>query len=171
MYVLIHFVCTRICALTCAIHTHIETHSHTQELSSLDSQTNGKHLYTTLNVNCGFARVAIRELTPKSHGWQQIDKQKRASEFKEQFKDCSNYGIDESYFEEDRNDSLFNRDCHRILKFFKKRWNPKESRVEYEETFSSAKWIALSTDKKQLHSLKACLKDHHNLQMAFPQSP
>ena len=46
--------------------------------------------------------------------------------------------------------------------------------MEYEETFSSAKWIALSNDKKQLHSLsncKDCLKDHRNMQMAFPQSP
>lgn len=130
--------------------------------------------YTTLEVNCGFARVAIRELTPKIHGRQSIDTQKRALEFRELFKDCSNYGIENSYFEQDKNDSMFNRDCSRILKVFKKRWNPKEARVEYEEAFSLAKWKALSTDKKQLHTLskcKACLKDHCNKQMTFPQSP
>ena len=170
--------CTQISAYT---HSHLITHLHTythslpHNIYYPDSQMASNCVrYTTIEVNCAFARVAIRELTPKIHGYQQINTQKRALEFRELFKDCSNYGIEDSYFEQDRNDSMFNRDCSRILGIFKKKWNPKEARVEYEETFSSARWKALSTDKQQLHTLskcKACLKDHHKMQMAFPQSP
>ena len=118
--VIIIVTCTQISACT-HTHSHLITHLHTcthslpHNIYYPDSQMASNCVqYTTLEVNCGFARVAIRELTPKIHGYQQIDTQKRALEFRELFKDCSNYGIEDSYFE-DRNDSMFNRDCSRIL--------------------------------------------------------
>ena len=48
----------------------------------------------TLEINCGFACCAIRELTPKTNGPKEIDTQQRASEFK-LFSEYTNYGIDE----------------------------------------------------------------------------
>jgi hypothetical protein len=74
-------------------------------------------------VNCGFARCAIRELTARD-----TDKVKRTSEFRELFKDCPNYGIEESYFDKSgTNDSLFNCHCTKIID---KKWHPKESRLD-----------------------------------------
>ena len=46
---------------------------------------------TAAAINSGFARCAIGELTMRN-----TDKVKQASEFHELFKDCPNYGIEES---------------------------------------------------------------------------
>ena len=100
--------------------------------------------YTALEINCGFARTAMRELTPKGNGHILIDKQKRKADFQNLFEECTSYGIVASHFSDDeKNDSKFNRDCERMLGYFKMRWNPKEARQQYEETFSTLKWKAL----------------------------
>ena len=71
-----------------------------------------------------------------------IDKAKRASEFKESFASCPNYGLKESYFETDgQNSSLFDRDCEKITMYFSSKWHPRESRDEYEQTFSTTTTI------------------------------
>ena len=131
--------------------------------------------HITLEINCGFARCAIRELTPKTNGRKQIDTQQRASEFKQLFSECTNYGIDEIYFNDDgKNGSLFNRDCTKILQSFKKKWHPQETRCDYEKPFSTANWKALPLVKKQLHTLakcKACHKQYPHLQLVYPQGP
>ena len=102
-----------------------------------------------LDINCGFACTAIRELTPCTKGPnKQIDKEKRASEFKELFVQCPKYGLNESYFDSSGlNGSLFDRDCEKIGSYFSGWWNPKESRVEYQQVFSSKNWKALPQHK------------------------
>ena len=130
--------------------------------------------YVTLDFNCGFARTAVRQLTPKIHGTKIFDKQKRAEEFKQLFSACPEYGFPDSYFDDDSNahGSLFNRDCDKILKIWSKRWNPTESRQQYEQVFSIEKWKTLTN--QQAHTLakcKACQVLHYNDQLAFPQGP
>ena len=125
---------------------------------------------TTPAINCGFARCAIRELTTRN-----TDKVKRAFEFHELFKDCPNYGIEESYFDKiGTNDSLFNRHCSKIIDSWQKKWHPKESRLDYERTFAISKWKELPDDEKQLHTLSCCHqchKLHLDTQSKFPQKP
>ena len=128
-----------------------------------------------LDINCGFARTAIRELTPRNRGPKVIDKAKRVSEFKELFASCPTYGLNESYFETDgQNSSLFDRDCEKITTYFSSKWHPRESRVEYEQTFSTTNWKALPQHKQKQHTLancKPCRDDHFMLQTKFPQGP
>ena len=95
--------------------------------------------YVTLDFNCGFARTAVRQLTPKIHGTKIFDKQKWAEEFKQLFSACPEYGFPDSYFDDDSNahGSLFNRDCDKILKIWSKRWNPTESRQHMNKCFLS----------------------------------
>ena len=53
-----------------------------------------------------------------------IDKAKRASEFKELLASCPKYGLNESYFETDgQNSSLFDRDCEKITIYFFSKWH------------------------------------------------
>jgi len=65
----------------------------------------GRYLALGLKVNCGFAQVALydisRELTkdtPKSQARTSINKAERVSLFKAQFEVCSDYGLSEEYF-------------------------------------------------------------------------
>ena len=79
-----------------------------------------------------------------------IDKAKRVSEFKELFASCPTYGLNESYFETDgQNSSLFDRDCEKITTYFSSKWHPRESRVEYEQTSSTTNWKALPQHKQK----------------------
>ena len=43
---------------------------------------------------------------------------------------------------------------------FKKKWHPKDARLDYEKSFSIANWKALPLDKKQLHTLSKCKACH-----------
>ena len=69
------------------------------------TETSAKHL--SLDFNCGFARCAVRELTPKVQN-AATDKQQRMTGFQELFKNCPDYGISPSYFDVSSNrGSLF----------------------------------------------------------------
>lgn len=129
--------------------------------------------HITLEFNCGYARTAVRELTPRTHGSQSIDKNKRSLEFQQLFADCPSYGLPESYFEDNTaNGSLFNRDCDKLLKIWSKRWNPTSNRQEYEQHFCIKKWKA--NPHRQQHTLakcKACQAMHYSVQCTFPQGP
>ena len=116
------------------IHTHTYNNMHIHRINMASCCI--QHL--TLEVNCGFACCAIRELTPKTNGHRQIDTQQRATEFQQLFSECSNYmhGIDENYFCDDgKNGSHFYRDCTKILQTFKKKWHPKEMRPKMGKPF------------------------------------
>ena len=100
------------------------------------TETLAKHL--SLNFNCGFARCAIRKLTPKVRN-AAVDKQQRTTCFQELFKDCPDYGIPMSYFDASSNrGSLFNCHCDKVIEGWSKKWHPSENRFEYENTFSIA---------------------------------
>lgn len=101
--------------------------------------------HISLEINRGFARTAIRELTPKN---EEVDKQQRASKFKELYDGCSGFGFGMGYVDEGKNGSMFDRDCTKILQAFNKKWHPKGKRQQYEAAFSLANWKALSADKK-----------------------
>ena len=136
------------------------------------SETSAKHF--SLDFNCGFARCAIRELTPKVRN-SAIDKQQRMTGFQELFKDCPDYGVPLSYFDASSNrGSLFNRHCDKVIEGWSKKWHPSENRLEYEKTFSIANWKALTALEKQKHTLaccQECCNEYQVLQQSFPLKP
>ena len=128
---------------------------------------------TTLEFNCGYARVAVRELTPRCHGKQSVDKRKRALDFQELYAHCPNFGFPENYFDDNtKNGSLFNRDCDKLLKLWSKHWTPTTSKQQYEEIFSIKNWKALpSNHNHTLARCKSCQAMHYTVQLTFPQGP
>ena len=98
-----------------------------------------KHI--TLNFNCGYARVAVRELTPKGR-WKNSTYYitERASKFRDLFGMNEMYVIQPSYFEaDDKKLSQFDQDCEKIMQIWSKWWNPDSTRQEYEATFAIQK--------------------------------
>ena len=53
--------------------------------------------HISLEINCGFARTEIRELTPKN---EQVDQQQRGRKFKELYDGCSGFGFGAIYFDD-----------------------------------------------------------------------
>lgn len=125
--------------------------------------------------NCGFARCAIRELTPKGRNTV-VYKQQRMIEFRDLFKDCPNYGLSSAYFEDTTKgrESTFDRHCDKIIESWNKKWHPPEKRLLYSTTFAVSNWKALPIEKKVKHTLSCCQEcynEHDNLQMCFPLKP
>ena len=97
--------------------------------------------HVTLVFNCGFARTAVRELTPKSRWKNPSDIIKRSTEFQNLFSDLEQFGVQQSYFDpSNTKPSQFERDCNAILKIWSKKWHPSNSRQEYKTTFAIQKW-------------------------------
>ena len=129
----------------------------------------------SFKFNCGFARCAIRELTPKGRN-SATDKPRRMTEFHDLFKDCPNYGLSSTYFENTSKcrESTFDRHCETIIQSWRKKWHPPEKRSLYETTFSIENWKALPLDKKLKHTLSCCQECYNqqeDLQMCFPLKP
>ena len=126
----------------------------------------------SLQLNCGFARCAIRQLTPRDGT---LDKQKHETEFKKLFKPNASFGLPENYFKDNLcRASPFERHSTKILQNWKRKWHLYESKSEYEETFSIEKWQSLSTEEKDKHTLAICKQCdllHHQLQHQFPLGP
>jgi hypothetical protein len=98
-----------------------------------------KHI--TLNFNCGYARVAVRELTPKGRWKSSTYITERASKFRDLFGTNEVYGIQPTYFEaDDKMLSQFDQDCEKIMQIWSKRWNPNSACQDYEATFAIQKW-------------------------------
>ena len=130
--------------------------------------------HVTLIFNCGFARRAIWELTPKLRWKNPSNITKRSTEFKDLLCQHEQFGVPQSYFDS-RNTkaSQFERVCDSIWKIWSKKWHPNNSRQEYEITFATQKWKDLSEEQQQKHTLEKCkaCERLHDLQMAFPQGP
>jgi len=102
-----------------------------------------------LEINCGYTRVAIRELTVAGNGtkggkWVPVDKTKRASKF-QHLLESSSYGVPSNYFEAQPKSrpSLFDRKCDEINKAFNKRWHPTKACQLYCEMFTIWNWKKL----------------------------
>ena len=136
--------------------------------------------YITLEVNCGFSRTAIRELTNRNkRSRNNIDARTRALKFQKLFKDCPNYCQNGSYcYSCGYNSSQFDHDCEKVLLHFHKKWHP---RLDYEKQFSIENWNASFTTsfvkhekepihmkltpnerKKKLHSVYRQCRDKEN---------
>ena len=126
-----------------------------------------------LQINCGYARTAIRELTPKcKHQLTPTTNQHRKCEFQKLFS-CFSHPYNETT-QHSNGISPFDTHCAKVLTAFSKKWNPPQARLDYEKQFSIENWKALTTEKQQEHSLSnciACSRNHMELQKTFPAGP
>ena len=125
-----------------------------------------------LQINCGFARVAIKELTPSNR--RDLNACVRTKQFRELF--CmSSYKITGELFQLDnKGRQPFDRKCDMILDNLKSKWHPTEKRMEYTSTFSIQNWKSLSHAQQAMHTLANCEGCYHaykELQAAFPGKP
>ena len=129
-----------------------------------------------LQINCGYARMAIHELSSVQRGSsrQRLDKIKRCEAFHELFPLPSYHLTDDMFKSNKSRPTRFDNLCESILQHFAKKWHPVSARLEYTETFSIAKWKGLSTEMKEMHSLcncNACYRTFPSLQRAYPGKP
>ena len=104
-------------------------------------------------INCGYARVAIREYSEVGRGKGQCDTVERARKL---FSPSTTYINDATIFDGyGHRDSKFDRYCKGINGMFRK-WSDRESKQQYISHYSSNNWKQLSLQQKKRHSLANC---------------
>ena len=124
------------------------------------------------SINCGYARVAISELSPCRRF---VNKQERQDEFQKLF-GLPSYSIPSNYYDEPRKykQSAFNKQADAVIDGFQCKWHPLEAKGAYESTFAIQKWKDLSPEDKSKHSLSnciACYDNHYSTQLLYPVKP
>ena len=125
-------------------------------------------------MNCGFARVAIRQYSEVGRGknFTKLHSLEREQNFKDLFSPLPQYGVESSIFEHTNNrESTFDRYCKRINGGFMKWKRKREEKSEYLSTFSIDNCKKLSSVEKQRHTLgrcKECELSYTKQQQSFP---
>ena len=115
------------------------------------------------NVNCGFARVAMKELS------------ENVCEFKRLFQHPLQ--ISDEYFDSKyrgKKSSRYIVQCNQIKAAFLKRWQPSNARDDYKATFSLLQWDRLAQTERVKHRLEkcnACFSNFYATQKSFPLKP
>ena len=105
--------CVHVCACMCVYKREQVSIIHTQQPLSVMSKTP-----ISLQINCGYARVAIKELTPTNKS--DLDPSERAAKFQQLFS-IPSYELPTLLFEpDDRHRLPFDRKCDPVLELMKK---------------------------------------------------
>ena len=128
------------------------------------------HMYSMpipipLQINCGYARVAIRELSSpeKFKNRTEIANEQRRQGFLRLFSSAT-YNIPDQY--QSGGSRQFDKHCDRILNHISSKWHPSAKRSEYLSMFSIENWKHLTSSDKGKHTLAfcaACYNDYQNL--------
>ena len=129
----------------------------------------------SLMFNCGYARVAVHELSWVKRGKSRslLNRNERAEKFLKLFSDQGLFDMYDKFWD-DSPSSKFNRHCDYILECFSKKWQPHSARAEYFQTFSICKWESLPIRTKRCHTLSKCFecaKEYLTIQTSFPGVP
>ena len=109
-----------------------------------------------LLLNCGFARVAVYELSTVKRGKCRCSvNDDITSKFKKLFESCSSFTMPDEYLVINKNHSLFHRHCNYLLDCFSRKWST-GLRSQYLEKFSTQNWKDIPSEQKSSHSLKNC---------------
>lgn len=136
-----------------------------------------KRIPIVLQVNCGYARVAIYELCklPFGNTRSLLSRNDVTKSFLDQFSSSPGFHRKPpEYWHDDKSYSAFDRHSSFILDCFSKSWKDRAKREEYISVFSCDRWSQLSSENKAKHSMSsrlACARDHLTLQKAFPVFP
>ena len=125
-----------------------------------------------LQINCGFARVAIKELTPSNRS--NLNELARMEQFRDIFSMLI-FKLNTELFQLDnKGQQPFDRKCDMILESLRSKWHPTAKRMEYISTFSIQNWKSLSQAQQAMHTLascEGCYYSYKELQEAFPGKP
>ena len=133
-------------------------------------------LKTSLQVNCGFARVGIRELSKIQQGSKRsgLDFNHIEAQFRMHF-DIPSFQVPENLFLPDsRKQTPFKRRCIIINDVFSKSWSSTSHKTQYMEAFSLPKWETLPSEQKSQHTLSNCVGcyiHYGDMQNQFPLKP
>ena len=112
-------------------------------------------------INCGYARVAIREYSEVGRGKGNCDTVEQARKFKELFSPSNTYINDVTIFDGyGHRDSKFDRYCKGINGMIGKR-SDRESKQHYISCFSSNNWKKLYDKKSDIPYLTARNVQYH----------
>ena len=128
-----------------------------------------------LFVDCGFARVAIRELSVTTYKVgkkvcrTKIDIIKRANRFQSVFPDFAA----STYYAVKKGQHLsqFNKHCKSVIQSFNRKWSKQMDLKTYMTNFSISKWVAMTKQVQSKHRLSncpECANTYHKLQVTFP---
>ena len=117
-----------------------------------------RHVVASLQIKCGYARTAIRELSASKKGisGNYIDIQKQESEFKSWFALPTFCLTDDMFTCNKSSRSHFDYLCECTLNAFAKKWHPTNKRLKYIDTFSISKLNNLPNTLKEYQSLTNC---------------
>ncbi len=124
-------------------------------------------------MNCGFARVAIREYSEVGRGkhFTHSHSKERAQNVQKLFSPLTQYRMQSSMFEcEDGRESQFDRSCKKINGRFMK-WSNRDKRLAYMKTFSTEVWKQLPKVDRKRHTLRNCTEcalAYRQQQESFP---
>ena len=128
----------------------------------------------SLQWNCGFARVAIQELSQCKRGQLRNFNSEIEQEFKSHF-DLQTFHLPDNLFQANTNSRTpFQSRCTQMLNAFSKPRNKATERAKYLESFSLQTWKALSHSEQGKHTLStcsACYVNHGDIQQYFPLKP
>ena len=131
---------------------------------------------TATEVNCGFGRAAIRQLTPPKRGCYSrcFDSSKQQQEFRQLF-ELPTYNLPIRMFDEEApKPSIFEKRCDQVITAFSKKWKEPTDRETYLSVFGVQQWKSLTDDQKAMHTLsncKECYKTYFSTQQLFPVKP
>ena len=128
-----------------------------------------------LSFNCGYARIAVYEISGVQRGKSKccINRKVRVKKFRSLFSTQTSFERHDEFWNDSKSYN-FNKYSDFVLNCFSKKWKSQTSRAQYLETFSVSKWEAFSTNKKVLHSLSKCSQcavEHLEVQLLFPCVP
>ena len=105
---------------------------------------------TSLLINCGYARVDIRELSPPERikHRKEVACEERRQGFLSLFSSATHNIPDE--YQLSYSEHLF-RGCNKILDYFSNKWHPQSKRLVYLSTFSTKNWKRLTNSEKEKH--------------------
>ena len=109
------------------------------------------HSPVCLQFNCGFARTAIRELTPLG---KRPSNNSIVTEFRQLFGDVPNFGVTDCMIECSHHwkESKFVRTADIVIQQFAGKWRPPDGKKKYQTSFCIASWKQLT----QPHTIQLC---------------
>ena len=131
------------------------------------------HSPVCLQFNCGFARTAIRELTPLG---KRPSNNSIVTEFRQLFGDVPNFGVTDCMFECSHHwkESKFVRTADIVIQQFAGKWRQPDGKKKYQTSFCIANWKQLTQKEKSNHTLSNCTEyysKYGNLQRIYPTKP
>ena len=152
----------------------VETNPGPTNGSDVDIDVHSKFCKRSLVLNCGFARVAIYDLSnmSKGHHRDNIDEAARRNHFQKLFKHCNVLPSLMLSPLKSASATYFDVYCDHILDaIHEHRWSGKQ---KYFDTFTMKKWEKMSVADRKKHTVSkcyACSMQYTELQRSFPLKP